>query len=252
MTVLSDRASEIARVLGFSDDPAILRRIERFCETNGYAGLLRAARYTAARPNIRDPWNFTIKAYNYNLARLSLLYSLCHWAETGLRSRVELAMSEARGDGWFLDVSAYLPGDRVPEFVRDRSQGTVWRMDGEEWVPNYTTGTEFLDSVNLGWLRQIVIHNYSDVLLGSFRRPTGEAAPVDELSRLVAEVNECRKKVAHNAYVDDAPFLGMLKSAKRLVTLLGFDLSVLLPRSEAARTAVVTKFASSLDHPNLA
>ncbi len=254
---LQTPVDEVASVLGLdlTADRELRRKIDRFIQVNGAAGVLRAAEYTSKRlDRVRDPWAFTVDVFNSNLARLSFLYAFVHWVEIGLRSRVGTALRNAHGDTWFEDPSCYLPQKDHYAFSVDRAQPTVWRRDHakQQMVPNYADGTTFLESVTFGWLGTVAVFIFDQHLVDVLVKLDGSRLDRDELSKLVRDCSDARRLVAHNGYISDNGFREQQMSGRRLMDVLGFDLEKCLNKFENARRRVVEVYMKNINDPRLA
>ncbi len=131
---IEQRTTRVLATIGLpSDDAGLRRRVKTFILCNGYDRVFLAARYTAAqaaKEHIANPWAYTVQVYNGNLARLSCLYILTHWAESGLRSQVDLHFTRAVGATWYRFPRDYLPSRQAPIFASDPAQrGLRWEQD---------------------------------------------------------------------------------------------------------------------------
>ena len=238
------RTAAILRILGIEESEIdASRRVQRFAECNGFAGVMAAAEFTASRTTeIKDPWRYAVHVFNHNLGRLSLLYVLTHWAERSLRSRIDMGLTRAIGPSWHEVPDGYLPERSIGYFVGDKSQPIRWTPDPRlrgRMRAETTSSVEFLEAVTLGWLVQVMLHNYRPRLSGCLVRPDGSSASFDEAQSLLDVCNETRREVAHNRYIPNHAYSRQLNHLMRLLELLQFDVTRALARSEQARRQVV-------------
>jgi len=115
-TSIVDRVTAVLTQLSLPvADQQLRARVQTFIHCNGFYGVQQAITYTAAQVRqqgsaINDPWAYAVRVYNDNLSRLSYLYTLSHWVESGLRSQVDHYYSATLGTTWHADPSKYLGG----------------------------------------------------------------------------------------------------------------------------------------------
>lgn len=235
-------------------DPDMRRRVSTFITCNGYEGVLRAAQYAAARAvkeHIEDPWAYTVRAYNNNLARLSFLYVLVHWTESGLRSQVDIRFTRPFGAQWYRFPERYLPVGLVQYFWGDAAHKELrWESAptavGGKRVADCGSGAEFLEQISLGWLAHIIVHGY-DGHLGRFLvSPSGGQIIRSEAQSLLEAAKKARNAVAHNRYLTNDEYREASAKLLHLLKVLEFDVAKALQRIETARAAVVTRVLREL------
>jgi len=251
MTEVLRRADELLEILGLSKTDELRATISAELRVRSYHGLVGAATLVAKARTSPDPWQSALNVHDTNCARLSVLYSLTHWAEVATRAAVDLRMCEIEGREWYLDPSLYLAAERVDQFKKDLSQGTYWRKDAPSggMVPNYPTSWQFLDSVNLGWLVQIVAFAYSG-LGNAFVRADGTTAPASEVLSLLGKCNETRKKVAHNALIESDAYSAATRDLGRLLSLLGLSVPEEFRRTEQLRAEYIKRLPAPISRSN--
>lgn len=169
-TILLERARRIVEILPQQNlPPDIEARVRGFLRVNGYAPLERAAKEVAdraSRPSKplvpEDPWAYTVQIVNDEQSRGSLLQTLLHWVEAGLRTRLDLTLSEAYDTpDWYLNPENYVEH----RALTDGQLGIKW-MRGVKWIEDYSgirpdpdaygSGEEFLADLTFRDLRSVV------------------------------------------------------------------------------------------------
>jgi hypothetical protein len=215
---------------------------------------LRAAQYTAkraAKEPISDPWAYTVAVFNNNLARLGLLYDLTHWAESGIRSQVDLGLSVAFGDTWYRYPERYLPTHQLTYFIGDAAHRDLrWESDTRaaagKRVADYPSPADFLEQITFGWLIQIVLHGYYAHLRGILVTRDGKPVTRDEAISLLEAARVARNAVAHNRYMTNEQYRWSITRLLRLLELLRFDVAKAIQRLARSRNAVVMQALKDL------
>jgi hypothetical protein len=129
------QARLISTLLGVAEnDLRFQARIETFILCNGFHGVYVAAQATARllkSEAISDPWSYTIRAYNQNLARASYLYTLTHWVENGLRSQLDLHNTKYFGATWHRQPVRYMESRDIVRFRIDHQQEMTWQAGAD-------------------------------------------------------------------------------------------------------------------------
>ena len=251
---IEERATVILRTLDLPQtDQVYRRRIKTFVTSNGYQPVLDAARYTArqaAKETISDPWAYTIQVYNGNLARLSHLYGLVHWAENGLRSQLDLNYARVLGPTWHAYPDQYLPLNSVANFlaVHERLSLPITavafptgRGVVQSWqIVTPATPGEFLESVTTGWLVSMAryLHRRSRARAILVRLDGQQTSP-QEAETFFGHLKAARNAVAHNHYMSNEEFARHHDTLLVLLTVLHFDVATALSRVDALRADLV-------------
>lgn len=246
---VTGRARVVLTTLGLpTGNPAPRHQVETFITCNGYQGVLRAATYTARRATqeqIRDPWAYTIDVYNGNLARLSYLYLLVHWIESGLRSQLDLYYAGAGGATWHRVPERYLPRDSVTQFLVEHAHLGIKaeyprQSSATREVVEPEEAADFLERVMFGPLVTMVIYAHRRQPARILVPPEGRLLPSAAESRLRG-VKDIRNIVAHNQYVDNRGFEKYEGQLLDVLSVLRFDVAKALSRSEERRTRLVQR-----------
>jgi hypothetical protein len=261
---LDARALQVLVTLGHpstvaTDDPDLFRRVRTFIVCNGYEGVLRAAHYTASRSakreigeDIGEPWPYTVRVFNNNLARMSHLYVLTHWAESGLRSQVDLRLTRPFGAAWYRFPERYLSAGRVQYFWGDAAHRELrWETDraaaAGKRVADYGSGAAFLDQISMGWLVNIVVYSYEGHLGRFLVAASGDLVILTEAASLLDAAKKARNAVAHNRYLKNDEYREASAKLLRLLNALQFDVAKALLRVEAARRGVLGRALRDLN-----
>jgi hypothetical protein len=209
-----------------TDIPALRQRVETFILCNGFHGVYAAARstarlFTSDHPEvIHDPWPYTIRIFNRNLARSSYLYSLRHWVESGLRSQLDLHYTKQLGTTWHRRPSAYIERRQVPRFQMDYDQQLGWQDQSntpEKLIVDPVEPVLFLQRLSLRWLTNVVLHvhkqNNRTILVRADQRTTDPRRVAALLDAAVG----IRNAVAHNHPISNEVFT---KTEQQLLELL--------------------------------
>jgi hypothetical protein len=244
---LPDRTSAILSALRIpANDSALRQRIETFIVCNGFYGVYRVAievaRHMAQHPGtIYDPWAYTVRAYNGNLARLSYLYTLTHWAENGLRSQLDAYQMMALGAMWHRDPRRYLDGRQVNSFQIEYAAQFTWREQAnrpEKLIDDPATPSELLERISLAWLNQMVlkVHRGNPRAILASRGNVVDYLRAEALLRQAATI---RNAVAHNRLIGNDVFHKGEADLLALLAVLQFDVAEALRNSERERTALL-------------
>jgi len=232
---LDERATQVLDVLGLPTDAPDLRdRVKTFIVCNGYHGVLAAAANTARHAQggtVANPWAYTVGVYNNNLAQLSHLYYLTHWAETGLRSQLDLHYVVANGEAWHRFPDTYLPPRRVDNFFAAHgAMGIRWQYvrgaGRRQEIVTPATPAEFLEKVTMGWLIQMVIHVHQHTRSrGILVTRTGKRIATSEVIRLVEAARDARNDVAHNHLLTLDQYTRYRDTLRRLLEIMRYHAS---------------------------
>ncbi len=252
---LDERAAAILATLHVPHaDPEDRRRLRTFIQCNGYRSVLDAARYTASqakKETIDNPWAYTIQVYNGNLARLSYLYGLIHWAEAGLRSQLDAHYVPLFGATWHVSPEKYLSINSVNQFLEAHKPfghitarevrggaGAIVRKE----IVTPATPSEFLEHVTTGWLVSMVryLHDRSRsraILV----QPNGDQTSPQEAGLFYQQLKDARNAVAHNNYMSNEEFTKYQATLLTLLGVLHFDVAKALGRVEEIRATLVSE-----------
>ncbi len=246
---LDERATEVLSVLGLpTDTPDLRDRVKTFIVCNGYYGVLAAARKTADHARggrVATPWAYTVGVYNNNLAQLSHLYYLTYWAETGLRSQLDLYYVVANGEAWHRFPDTYLPSGRVDNFFAAHDNiGIRWQYvrgpGRRREIVAPATLAAFLEKVTMGWLIQMVIHLHQQTRSrGILVTRAGERIATSEVIRLVEAAKDARNDVAHNHLLTLNQYTRYRDDLLRLLEIMRYDVDKAVAGVERVRAALL-------------
>jgi len=252
---LEQRARTILTTLGLSPaDVDLQRRIKTFVLCNGYDGVQRAALYTAsqaAKETINDPWAYAVQVYNGNLARLCHLYILAHWAECGIRSQVDLHLTNSLGTTWYRFPERYLPQRSVGHFFQDASLRGIGRVPDRQSttglrVADFPSAGEFLEQITIGWLTQIALSVHQRNAKAIFVRADGRVTLQTEITTLLEAAKQTRNDVSHHHYLTNEALKDKSSKLLRLLEILRFDTVRAIQRVEAVRRPLVVEVIREL------
>jgi len=237
------------------NDDGLRQRVKTFILCNGFDGVYRAARFTAIRGNhepniIAEPWSYTVRVYNGNLARLNYLYTLSHWAESGLRSQLDLHYTVTLGETWPRDPRRYLDGREVNSFLQATRNLLPWeQVPGVPMmqVSDAITSTEFLERISLSWLKQMVLKIHGGdarrILVGQ----DGRTINYQRAKSLLEAAVTIRNAVAHNRYLTNEVYTKGEQNLLDLLAILHFDVAKALRNLEIERTPLIRQAIQRLD-----
>ncbi len=258
---LDGRSVQVLTVLGLPTDDAVWRdRIKTFIVCNGYHSVLSAALATARRMRtgrVSAPWGYTVGVYNNNLAQLSYLYYLTHWAETGLRSQLDLHYVIANGEAWHRFPDNYLPIGRVDNFFAAHNEtGIHWEhLQGpgrRREIVAPTSPADFLERVTMGWLIQMVIYLHLRTRSrGILVARSGDTITTTEATSLVETARDARNAVAHNRSITLDQYTRYRDRLLRLLKIMRYDVDKAVAGVESLRAALLNPRRPSADPGSL-
>lgn len=230
------------------DDAVLRRRIETFILCNGFHGVYVATQSTAKlitrnhAEAVKDPWPYTIRLFNQNLARSSYLYTLTHWVENGLRSQLDLHHTKYLGATWHTRPNSYMEPRHVIRFQTDHQQELSWRdqaVGPEKLIEEPSTPVEFLQRISFRWLAHFVsfAHKKNNRLI--LVRADGTLSDPRLVATLLDAAVDIRNDVAHNRPVRNEVFTKAEQQLLQLLDLLRFDVAKALEESEIQRMALI-------------
>jgi len=248
---IAGRVTAVLTMLGLPPTDDYRRhQVESFIKCNGYQGVLRAVNFTverAAHTSIHNPWRYTIDAYNGNLARLSYLYLLVHWIESGLRSQLDLYYTFPNGptrqaeSQWHRSPRLYLPRDSVTNFLSEHGHlGIVvdYPKPSSPEIVRPEQSADFLERVTFGWLITMVTYAHGRKATAIIVDPDKHLIPSEAKSKLEG-IRKIRNTVAHNQYINNKQFESYQEQLLYFLKVLRFDVVKALERSEEERTKLV-------------
>jgi len=251
-------AGEILRILGLpSDDAEVRRRVGTFIVCNGYAGVHEAARYTARRKashKITEPWGYTVRVYNGNIARLSTLYVLTHLAESGLRSQADVAYRATNGSTWHRFPDTYLTGREVNAFQQETKNLLTWEQRPGQRGMQVVRPDEpaaFLELVAMGWLKQIVLNAHGRNARSILVHPKDGITQGAQARHLLQAVVDTRNNVAHNRLVRNEEYSAAIRDLLPLLHTLQFDTAKTLDNIEGERRKHMDALLQALRKPTM-
>ncbi len=192
-------------------------------------------------------WRYTVDVYNGNLARLSYLYLLVHWIESGLRSQLDLYYTFPNGptrqaeSQWHRSPGLYLPRDSVTNFLSAHGHlGIVveYPKPSSPEIVEPEQSADFLERVTFGWLITMVTYAHRRKPTAIIVDPEKHLMPSEAKSKL-EEIRKIRNTVAHNQYINNEQFESYQKQLLYFLKVLRFDVVKALERSEEERTKLV-------------
>ncbi len=255
-----EKVTVILTTLGLTvGDADLRRRIGTFITCNGYEAVLEAARETVkvARrqaKTIADPWPYTIRVYNTNIAHLEHLYILTHLAETGLRSQVnQHYIMGVGGDEWHRDPRRYVEPRLIADFV-GKTKELGWGVDraGNRIVERPDTPDKFLALISMSQLNQIALRAHAKTPLAILKDPTpkpGARAEIDHsrIERLLMSARDARNDVAHNRFVKASVFDERKTDLLDLLRILHFDVGKTLRGIVAQSSPIMAGVIAGLE-----
>jgi len=227
------------------NDARMLRQVRKFIACNGYIDVLNAAEITkeeAQRITINSKWGHTIGVYNKNFARLSYLYTLTHWVESGLRSQVDIYYTRHFGIMWHLHPDKYIYPNSVALFRDMSKSGIIAQQDknGRIEITEPTTAHKFLSRLTLGILSSMVLYLHigtrgAGVLVDS----RGNKTSRQDVRSALKDAKNARNAVAHNRTMHPKEFDEYNNKLLKLLHLMGFDVAQAIDRAEEARNVII-------------
>jgi len=251
----SDQATRILTNLGLpTDDMNVRKRVETFIICNGYAGVQRAAQLTQRQMQrnpqlVADPWPYTVRVYNANAARLSYLYVLTHWAESGLRSQLHHYQLRALGETWHRFPTNYLNGRQIHDFIQQTRWLITWdKPPGmPEQVARPATPTEFLEQISLAWLAKMVLFAHRKNARLILVHPIDGNIDYQRAESILKASEDARNAVAHHKYITNEAYAKGEAALLKLLHLLQFDVAKALRGVEIERRLLVQQAITKLE-----
>jgi hypothetical protein len=247
---LNDRVMRILEILDLPvRDVGIQERVKTFVVCNGFEGVYHAAALTASKAAeqpgvINDPWAYTVQVYNRNLARLSYLYTLSHWAESGLRSQVDQYYTDTLGASWHRDPRTYLEGRQINSFVQETKTLISWEEISGAIAMRVAAPMDpasFLERVSLAWLTQMALNAHRKGAHRILVPRDGRSVDYLRIKALLENAVTARNSVAHNRLIRRTSIYNDYeKTLLDLLVILRFDVARALRRLEMGRASLVS------------
>ncbi len=247
--------SAILATLGLPlDDASLRQRVTTFVICNGFEGVYRATRVTRKTldqgrgTDIDDPWAYTVRVYNRDLAKLSYLYSLRHWVEMGLRSQADQHHIMTLGARWHRDPRNYLDGRQPHSFQQEYVKPFTWIPIANETamlIDEPEMPSMFMDRISLNWLTQIVLNVHKKDARRILVDAQGKKVDFLKAQALLSDAVEIRNAVAHNRFVSNEVFMKGEKDLLDLLRILQFDVEKAVKRTEDERDEFIARIDTS-------